>query len=102
MHFPEFWLPIYGWYRRTASGITLREELRAATWLILYLAVMTALSLFGSRQFGGLDWIPYGWDMLLVAVLSLLFCFWGVRSGLVEPALAEIAEPELETPVVTA
>ena len=95
-------LPIYGWYRRNASGATLREELRAAGWLILYLAVMTVVSLTGSRQFGGLDWIPYGWDMLVVALLSLLFCFWGVRSGLAEPALAEIVEPELEAPAVAA
>ena len=63
---------------------------------------MTVVSLTGSRQFGGLDWIPYGWDMLVVALLSLLFCFWGVRSGLAEPALAEIVEPELEAPAVAA
>src|ERR1700712_1515755 len=68
-------LPIYGWYRRSASWSILQEELRAAFWLVLYLAVMAGLSWCGSKEFGGLNWIPYGWDMLAVALLALLFCF---------------------------
>ncbi len=89
-------LPIYGWYRRSTSWTILRQELRAAFWLVFYLALMAGLSWSGSKQFGGQNWIPYGWDMLAVAVLALLFCAWGTRSGLAEPALAEIFEPEPE------
>ncbi|WP_419730655.1 APC family permease [Lichenicola sp.] len=84
-------LPIYVWYRRNASRTELRRELQAAVWLILYLPTMALLSWIGSHEFGGLGWIPFGWDMALVAVVSLLFCSWGVRSGLATPDLAEIS-----------
>lgn len=80
-----FALPIYGWYRRNATATELRTELAASVWLLLYLPTMAGLSLVGSREFGGLGWIPYGWDMLLVGLLALAFCMWGVRSGLRSP-----------------
>lgn len=89
-------LPIYAWYQRGASWMRLQEDLRAAGWFVLYLALMAGLSWIGSTQFGGLGVIPYGWDMLVVAALALVFCLWGARSGLPEPALAEIAEPEAD------
>ena len=42
---------------------------------------MAVLSLTGSKEFGGLGVLPYGWDMLVVIVFSLVFYFWGVRTG---------------------
>jgi len=39
------------------------------------------LSWIGSPQFGGLGWLPYGWDQLCVALAALLFYWWGLRSG---------------------
>ncbi|HKU00606.1 MAG TPA: hypothetical protein VJS30_29350, partial [Paraburkholderia sp.] len=45
------------------------------------LPTMAILSLIGSKQFGGHDLIPYGWDMLVVAIISLGFYYWGVNSG---------------------
>ena len=41
---------------------------------------MTLLAL-GSHRFGGFSVIPYGWDLLAVAVSSLGFYASGVRSG---------------------
>jgi hypothetical protein len=42
---------------------------------------MAVLSLIGSKEFGGHGVLPYGWDMLVVAVISLGFYFWGVNTG---------------------
>jgi len=42
---------------------------------------MAVLSVIGSKQFGGLNILPYGWDMLIVAVVALGFYFWGVNTG---------------------
>ncbi len=42
---------------------------------------MAAVSYVGSTQFGGTGLLPYGWDLLLVAVVALAFYGWGVRSG---------------------
>ena len=83
-------LPVYGWYRRGAARALLRSDLRHATWLLLYLPVVVALSWLGSREFGGRGVIPYGWDMLVVALVATSFCFWGTRAGLPEPAIADL------------
>ncbi|MEM5372675.1 amino acid:proton symporter, partial [Paraburkholderia azotifigens] len=39
------------------------------------------LSLIGSKQFGGMGVLPYGWDMLVVIAFSLIFYYWGVHTG---------------------
>jgi len=49
-------------------------------------------SLVGSKQFGGSGLLPYGWDMLIVALVSLVFYYWGVNSGYRSPYLAERQE----------
>ncbi len=48
---------------------------------MVYLPVMAIVSLIGSKEFGGRGILPYGWDMVLVAVLSLVFYYWGVQTG---------------------
>ncbi len=83
-------LPIYVYYRRNAGMTALMEEFRAAIWLVCYLPVLALLSWIGSTEFGGLGILPYGWDMLIVAAISLGFCFWGVRSGLARPRLDDL------------
>ncbi len=87
-------LPIYVWYRRGAATAALLAEFRAAIWFVCYLVAMALLSLIGSHEFGGLGLLPFGWDMAVVGLASLGFCFWGVRSGLPRPDLDSIAEPE--------
>jgi hypothetical protein len=48
---------------------------------MLYLPVMAGLSYIGSKEFGGRDILPLGWDMAVVAFVSLIFYFWGINSG---------------------
>ncbi|MCQ8278092.1 APC family permease [Acetobacteraceae bacterium KSS8] len=85
-------VPIYGFYRRNAGAAALMAEFRASIWLLCFLPALAFLSWIGSREFGGLGILPYGWDMLIVALVSLGFCFWGVRSGIAEPAVADLIE----------
>jgi hypothetical protein len=42
---------------------------------------MAVLSLIGSKQFGGLGVLTYGWDMLVVIAFALGFYYWGVHTG---------------------
>ncbi|HYW92364.1 MAG TPA: APC family permease [Gammaproteobacteria bacterium] len=65
-------------------GLAGRVEMRTVRygyWIIVYLLAMTALSYLGDRHFGGRGVIPFGWDVLAVAVVSLVIYYWGVRQS---------------------
>lgn len=74
-------LPIYFYFQARAHFAGFMPQLKGGLWLVGYLFWMALLSALGSRRFGGFGVIPYGWDLLVVAVTSLGFYFWGVRSG---------------------
>jgi amino acid transporter len=84
-------LPVYLYYQARASWRNFGLQMRAAWWLLAYLLAMTGLSWAGSKEFEGHDYISYGWDQLCVALASLVFYFWGLRSGWRTPAI-EAAE----------
>lgn len=77
-----------------------REERARSLWLVTYLLAMTALSYVGSFHsasaatlYGplvGRDLLPAPWDSVTVAALSVVFYFWGVRSGRITQALRAI------------
>jgi amino acid transporter len=74
-------LPVYFYYQAKSGWGGWGGDLKAAWWLVAYLPTMALLSILGSKQFGGMDVLPYGWDMLVVAVFALVFYFWGVNTG---------------------
>jgi amino acid transporter len=82
-----FPLPVYFYYQAKGNWLDFGRQLKAAWWLLGYLMVITALSWAGSKEFEGKDYIKYGWDQLAVAITSLAFYFWGVRSGWRTPAI---------------
>jgi hypothetical protein len=84
---------VYLYYQAQAGWRNFGLQMRAAWWLLAYLLAMTVLSWAGSREFEGHDYISYGWDQLCVALASLVFYFWGLRSGWRTPAI-EAAETE--------
>jgi len=55
-------------------------EWRSAQWLVPYLIVMGLLSWLGS--FGGRGDIPFGLDLLCVAVWSLVIYYWAIATRL--------------------
>jgi len=95
-------LPIYFYYQAKSGWHDFGRQLSGAWWLIAYLPVIALLSYLGSSQFGGHDYIPFGWDLAVVAVIGVIFYFWGVAAGwrtpAVEAAHGEI--PPLESGVV--
>lgn len=57
------------------------ETLRFGSWLVVYLVAMAALSYLGDSQFGGIDVLPWGWDLAAVTIASVAIYYWGVRQG---------------------
>ncbi len=74
-------LPVYFFFQAKSGWTGWGADLKAAWWLVAYLPTMAVLSLIGSKEFGGYGLLPYGWDMLVVAAISLVFYFWGVNTG---------------------
>jgi len=82
-------LPIYLFYQLRSGWQDFARQLRAAWWLILYLPAVAAISWAGSARFGGRDYLQWGWDLVAVAVLGLMFFIWGVKSGWDTPAVQQ-------------
>jgi amino acid transporter len=90
-------LPVYFYYQARNGWRDFGRQLRGAWWLIAYLPTLALLSWLGSTEFGGKGYLPYGWDLLVVAVIGLLFYLWGVRSGWRTPAVeAELSQSYCE------
>lgn len=87
-------LPVYFYYQAKDKWRGFRRDFKASWWLIGYLPCMALCSYIGSKEFGGLGVLPYGWDMLIVAALSLGFYHWGVKSGWRTPYLSEEREQD--------
>ncbi|WP_206832262.1 APC family permease [Alicyclobacillus fructus] len=88
-------LPIYFYYTAKAGWRGFSEHFRRGLWLIVYLLWMALVSFLGSGKFGGIGVLPYGWDMVVVAVSALVFYLWGVRSGFPKPNFPEGENPQL-------
>jgi amino acid transporter len=93
-------LPVYLYYQAKGDWRDFGRQLRASWWLLAYLIAITVLSWAGSKEFEGHDYIGYGWDQLCVAVTSLAFYFWGVRSGWRTPAVIAVERDAAEMAAV--
>jgi amino acid transporter len=74
---------IYAVNMRTAQrrAASLRADVRAGAWLVVYLAAVLLMSAIGGRNFGGLGLIPAPWDSVVVAAIGLAAYFRGVRDA---------------------
>ena len=80
-------LPVYFYYQLRCHWRDFRRQLDGAWWLIVYLPTIALVSYAGSERFGGHGYIAYGWDLLFVAVVGLVFYVWGVKSGWRTPSI---------------
>ncbi len=87
-------IPVYLYFQAQGGWRAFGGSLRAAWWLIAYLAATAVLSWAGSKEFDGHDYIGYGWDQLSVAVAGLFFYWWGVRSGWSTPWVEAVLKSE--------
>ncbi|OCA52936.1 APC family permease [Photorhabdus namnaonensis] len=60
--------------------VSLRQQITSALWLIGFYSAMIILSYLGT--FGGKSIIPAPWDIIAVAVISLIAFYWGTFSAL--------------------
>jgi amino acid transporter len=90
-------LPIYLHSQAKAGWPDFGRQLHGAWWILAYLPVIALVSWAGSAQFGGHGYIPYGIDLLVVAVLGVLFFFWGLRSGWRTPSVEDAERDALLT-----
>jgi amino acid transporter len=88
-------LPVYFYYQAQGNWRDFGRQLKASWWLLAYLGSITVLSLVGSKQFGGRDYIHYGYDQLTVAIASLAFYFWGVKSGWRTPEIDALEQASI-------
>jgi len=87
-------LPVYFYYQARAGWDDFARQLRGAWWMIVYLPAIAAVSWAGSAKFGGRDYLPWGWDLVVVAVVGFVFFLWGYRSGWATPAVARAGAEE--------
>ncbi|MGB9429239.1 MAG: APC family permease [Gammaproteobacteria bacterium] len=57
------------------------RDWRHALWLLPYFGGMWILSLLGPASMGGLDWLNIYWDMLAIAVLSLVILWIALQTS---------------------
>ncbi|MCF8566801.1 APC family permease [Alicyclobacillus tolerans] len=74
-------LPMFLYYQGKDGWVGFSKSLKSGSWLVAYMFYMMLISYLGSSKFGGINVIPYGWDMVVVALSSLVFYAWGTRSG---------------------
>ena len=74
-------LPLWLYYEAKGGWQDFDRQMKGAWWLVLYLPSVAALSWAGSTEFGGKGYIPFGWDLAVVAVVGAGFFLWGVKSG---------------------
>jgi amino acid transporter len=82
-------LPVYLLYQVRNRWIDFARQLHASWWLIVYLPAVAVISWAGSARFGGHDYLRWGWDLVLVAALGLIFFVWAVKSGWSTPAIQQ-------------
>jgi amino acid transporter len=83
-------LPVYFYYQARNGWQDFGRQLQGAWWLVVYLPVIAFISWAGSSKFGGRDFIKWGWDLLVVAAVGLVFFLWGERSGWTTPDIERI------------
>jgi amino acid transporter len=87
-------LPIWLYYTLKRGRLHMGQQLRGAAWMIFYLPAIAALSWAGSEKFGGQNYIPFGWDLLVVAIVALGFFAWGLACGWRTPDVEQaVADP---------
>jgi amino acid transporter len=82
-------LPIYFYFHLGDGAESVGPALRGAFWLMVYLPTIALVSWGGSTRFGGHGYLEWGWDLLVVAVIGLVFYLWGVKSGYETPSVKQ-------------
>ncbi|AKA47759.1 amino acid transporter [uncultured archaeon] len=55
-----------------------RQNYRSGVWVPVYVVVIVIMSYIGEY---GQNYVPFPWDVIMVAVVALIFYFWATASG---------------------
>ncbi len=75
-------LPIYSFYEIKSKHSNLKEQLKHACWLLIYMVFLAVVSYIGSSVFGGCNILPYPWDFVMIIIAAPFFYYWGIHSSL--------------------
>ena len=64
--------------------------IKAGLWVPVYIIVLSIESYLGESAYGGYNYVPYPWDILMVIVVAILFYFWAEHSGIRTEEIQEI------------
>lgn len=84
-------LPFYFYYARIRRE-NFRQNIKKSLWIIVYLVTVAAFSYIGSSSFGGKNFIPDKIDHIILAIIALLFFFWGTSVSYKTPEYIEEIE----------
>ncbi|MGC8565111.1 MAG: APC family permease [Thermoplasmata archaeon] len=76
-------------YRKNKFSI---EDIKSGLWLIVLLIFVAIFSYIGPSQYGGINIIPFPWDFIVLAIVSLGIYFWAQASGKKTKSLEEYIE----------
>ncbi|MCL5408287.1 MAG: APC family permease [Candidatus Thermoplasmatota archaeon] len=79
---------VYGF---KAPGKFSAKDLKAGAWVPVYMIVLVILSYIGGTTFGGIGILSFPLDLIVVAVVGLIFYFWSLASGYRTEDIEEIA-----------
>ena len=80
-------LPVYLYYQAKSGWHDFARQMKGAWWLVVYLPVIAFTAWAGSTTFGGQGYLTYGTDLVVVAMIGLVFYVWGVKSGWRTPSV---------------
>lgn len=73
-------LPIYFYYEMRYTKRPLGQQVKGALWMLVYLVFISIISYLGSEGFGGINWIKYPYDFIVIIIASIGFYWWAVAS----------------------
>ncbi|WP_413628256.1 APC family permease [Fructilactobacillus vespulae] len=73
-------LPFYFFYEHKMNWKDSAKKFKGSYWMLAYLIFMSAFSYIGSTPFGGLNWVHYPFDFVVITIVALIFFYWGVNS----------------------
>ncbi len=64
--------------------------IKAGLWVPVYIIVLSIESFLGESAYGGYNYVPYPYDILMVIIVAILFYFWAEHSGIRTEEIQEI------------
>ncbi len=71
------------------SGGSKAQEVKSGIWLVGYLIAMGLVSYLGASTFAGSNVLKAPWDTVVIVILSVIFYYWGINSGIEADAVRE-------------